>query len=168
MSEVLKLNLGCGRTIIPGWINVDYRPGPGVDVVADLENPLPWSDNTVDEVLASHVLEHLVRWEYTVEEVHRILKPGGRFTIHVPYGPDHFTGHIRTFTSCTLDGFIEGLAFNERGLDSIPLYRQISRSYRRSFPYRWAINRYTGLKIPQYGRIGWRKEISWELEKVIA
>jgi predicted SAM-dependent methyltransferase len=59
MSEV-NLNLGCSSYIMPGWVNVDCRPLPGVDVVCDLEQiPWPWKDNSVDEVLMSHFLEHL-------------------------------------------------------------------------------------------------------------
>ena len=59
----LKLNLGCGRTILDGWINVDAVALPGVDVVADLDRcrtaPLPFDDASAGEFLLSHVLEHL-------------------------------------------------------------------------------------------------------------
>ncbi|MGR5864647.1 hypothetical protein ACT7DZ_14145 [Bacillus cereus] len=50
-----KLHLGCGRTILKGWINLDMMPMEGVDVIADLNQckvePLPFEDNSVDEFL---------------------------------------------------------------------------------------------------------------------
>lgn len=58
-----KLNVGCGRNILPDWINLDCAALPGVDVVYDLErcatDPLPLEDESVDEFLLSHVIEHL-------------------------------------------------------------------------------------------------------------
>jgi predicted SAM-dependent methyltransferase len=63
----VKLNIGCGRNILKDWINVDSVELPGVDIVANLETcgdhdrPLftNIADNTVDEILCSHVLEHI-------------------------------------------------------------------------------------------------------------
>ena len=56
----MKLNLGCGSKILDGYTNVDkfdyYKP----DVVHDLETfPYPFENNSVDEILISHVLEHI-------------------------------------------------------------------------------------------------------------
>ena len=47
-----KLNVGCGRNILPGWENLDSYPLPGVNIVADLDacgqTPLPLADASVD------------------------------------------------------------------------------------------------------------------------
>jgi predicted SAM-dependent methyltransferase len=55
----MKLNLGCGSDYRQGYINVDRVSGVA-DVVHDLNVfPYPWSDNSVDEIVARHILEHL-------------------------------------------------------------------------------------------------------------
>src|SRR5438876_11114798 len=86
----LKLNLGCGRACLPGWVNVDVTALPGVDVVADLERcrtqRLPFADGAVDEFLLSHVLEHIEDTLGIMQELHRIARPGATATIRSPYG----------------------------------------------------------------------------------
>jgi len=81
----LKLNLGCGRACLPGWVNVDATALPGVDVVADLERcrtqRLPFVDDAVDEFLLSHVLEHIEDTLGIMQELHRIARPGATATI---------------------------------------------------------------------------------------
>jgi SAM-dependent methyltransferase len=86
----LRLNLGCGRNIIPGWVNVDWMALPGVDVVANLNDcattPLPFADDSVDELALSHVIEHLPNALPLMQELHRIAKPGAKAIIRTPYG----------------------------------------------------------------------------------
>ena len=99
----LKLNLGCGRTILDGWINVDAVALPGVDVVADLDRcrtaPLPFDDASAGEFLLSHVLEHLSDPLPLMQELHRIAAPGALATIRCPYGSsddaDEDPTHVR-------------------------------------------------------------------------
>jgi SAM-dependent methyltransferase len=87
---MLRLNLGCGRNPIQGWINVDHVALPGVDVIADLNActtpPLPFADSSVDEFLLSHLLEHIPDVLPLMRELHRIAKPGALMTIHIPHG----------------------------------------------------------------------------------
>lgn len=84
------LHLGCGRTILQGWINLDIAPLPGVDVVADLDacrtNPLPFHENSIDEILCVHTIEHLKNTLDFMQELHRIAKPNVRAIFSVPYG----------------------------------------------------------------------------------
>ena len=82
---MLKLNLGCGRDIRQGYVNVDYIAGPGVDVVADINKRLQWDDQSVDEVLMYHVLEHTDDPVKVMLEIHRIVRPGGVVEIKVPH-----------------------------------------------------------------------------------
>lgn len=86
----VRLNLGCGRNSLPGWTNVDVTPLPGVDVVADLascrEVPLPFADDSVDEFLLSHVLEHVRDPLGLMAELHRIARPNALMVVRVPHG----------------------------------------------------------------------------------
>ena len=100
---VKRLHLGCGTDVREGWINLDARRLPGVDVVADLDAcrsvPLPFTDNSIDEFLASHVLEHLRDPLGFMQELHRIAKPGAVAVFRVPYGSsddaDEDPTHVR-------------------------------------------------------------------------
>lgn len=80
-----KLNLGSGSNLLEGYDNIDlYYEDPGV-IKMDIRR-LDYPDNSVDEVLASHVLEHLPFRDVNVavSEMHRVLKPGGVAYVEVP------------------------------------------------------------------------------------
>jgi hypothetical protein len=89
-TQKIALNVGCGRNIRPGWINLDSYPLPGVGLVADLELcgtvPLALPDNFVDEFLLSHVMEHIRNVLPMMQELHRVAKPNAVMKVHVPYG----------------------------------------------------------------------------------
>ena len=82
----MKLHLGCGNKIIPGFVNVDIRPLEGVDLVSDISDLHDIKENSVDLIYISHVLEHLDR--YTVSKAMKrwyiLLKSGGILRIAVP------------------------------------------------------------------------------------
>lgn len=86
----VRLHLGCGRNILPGWLNLDLVKLPGVDLVADLDacdrEPLPLADNSVDEFQANHLLEHLRNPLPFMQELYRVAKPGATAVFRVPYG----------------------------------------------------------------------------------
>lgn len=81
-----KLNLGCGSDIKEGFINLDFIRGPGVDLVHDLTNTLPFEDGSVDYILASDVLEHFPRAKYKriLKDWIRTLRSGGEIHVRVP------------------------------------------------------------------------------------
>jgi SAM-dependent methyltransferase len=84
----LALDLGCGPNIHPGFVGVDIRRYPGVDIfITDLRRPWPWGDCSVDEAICSHFLEHLEAQEriHFMNELHRVLKPGAKVLIKVPH-----------------------------------------------------------------------------------
>lgn len=81
----LRLDLGCGRRKRPGFVGVDLVPGPEVDVVADLDGPLPFDDSSAAEAHCRSTIEHLRDPIGFLNEIHRVLRPGGRLHIFVPH-----------------------------------------------------------------------------------
>jgi hypothetical protein len=108
----MKLNLGCGNRKLPGWINIDRTAACGPDQMVDVEQmPWPWQTDSVDEVLLSHVLEHLGstpgRYLEIFQELYRVCRGGAKIVIIVPHPRhDYFLNdptHVRPIT-------VEGLA----------------------------------------------------------
>lgn len=109
---VLRLNIGCGRLRIPGYLGVDYRASPSVDVVTDIGvDRWPFQDGTVDSVVAWHVLEHLPGREFyhAMAEIHRVVKPGGMVYVKVPYRDekDYNPHHCRSFGRHSFDAWLD-------------------------------------------------------------
>jgi ubiquinone/menaquinone biosynthesis C-methylase UbiE len=96
IKGVTRLNLGAGSDIREGWINVDIRPGEGIDVVSDTSN-LPFDDNSSGKIYASDVLEHIMCAKVlgTLKEWHRVLAPKGTITIKVPSLSTIATNYVR-------------------------------------------------------------------------
>lgn len=105
-----KLNVGCGKDIRKGYLNLDVVKLPGVDVVHDLQFfPWPFEDSQFDEIQIINVLEHLPDTIATLEELHRISKPGANVTVRVPFwnSPDMLADptHKKSFSERTLNFF---------------------------------------------------------------
>lgn len=86
MGARLKLNIGCGRDVREGWLNVDAIAQPGVEVW-NLTNRWPLDDCSVEEIHASHVIEHFGQFHrcFVYDEAYRVLVPGGKMTVIVPH-----------------------------------------------------------------------------------
>lgn len=83
----MKLNLGCGRNSMAGFVNLDRAALPGVDVVHDLEQlPLPFDDDTFDEIVGVDLIEHIANALGLMEELWRIATSGALCTFTLPYG----------------------------------------------------------------------------------
>ncbi|TXH58134.1 MAG: methyltransferase domain-containing protein [Desulfurellales bacterium] len=90
----MKLNLGCGKHRLDGFVNVDLT---GSDQDVDLSVfPWPWEDGTVEEIVASHVLEHFSKegGRTFIEECHRVLSEGGVLHIAVPDMDKFINAHL--------------------------------------------------------------------------
>jgi SAM-dependent methyltransferase len=111
-----RLHLGCGRDIRPGYVNADRVALRGVDVVLDLEAPLPFRDRSFREIASSHVLEHVGDLLDLVGELHRVSQPGALLRMVVP----HFTAagsytdptHRRFFGYYSFDYFTDEGDYN--------------------------------------------------------
>jgi predicted O-linked N-acetylglucosamine transferase (SPINDLY family)/predicted SAM-dependent methyltransferase len=84
-SVGIKLNIG-GIDVKDGWKILNAQPGPGIDYVGDIRNLERFADDSIEEVYASHVIEHIGQNDVlpTLKGIHRILVPGGKFYISVP------------------------------------------------------------------------------------
>ena len=100
----LKLNIGCGTSGIPGWVNIDNSPTillsrlpfgrrifrtpdwPSDVRRADVRKRIPFSDSSVSYIYSSHTFEHFTYEESlaVAKECFRVLKSGGILRIVVP------------------------------------------------------------------------------------
>jgi predicted SAM-dependent methyltransferase len=131
LSEMreFRVNLGCGEKPLPGYINVDLRHLPDVDVMADVRR-LPFAEGTVTEIASAHLVEHfrqhhletvvLPHWRSLLKDdgLVRIVCPNwlvliehfnqGRLTINelkqVTFGLQDYAGddHLAMYTPETL------------------------------------------------------------------
>jgi len=83
-----KLNLASGQRPFPApWCNIDIRDqGHPVDIIGDIRDLSIFEDETVDIIVAHHVLEHIALQEISafIREWRRVLKTGGKLAICVP------------------------------------------------------------------------------------
>lgn len=84
-SAPVRLNLGCGNKVIEGYIGVDAVQRVGVDIVAPAHK-IPLDDGVADEVMAIHLVEHILPWELKIAlaEWFRLLSPGGLLILELP------------------------------------------------------------------------------------
>lgn len=108
-----RLDLGCGSNKPEGCVGLDKYPYPCVDIVRDIDrHGLPFDSDSVDEVRASHFLEHCYNLVFVMNEIYRVLKRGGRLTIIVPIveqgtGAFRDPSHVRYFNKDSFHYFTE-------------------------------------------------------------
>lgn len=183
----IRLDIGCGVRKREGFIGIDFTPYRDVDIVMDLRNaPLPFEDNSVDEVYTDHFLEHLVIEDIVrvMQEIHRVCKPFARVEIRVP----HFSGltnfyefHKTSFRYNSFAEFIIGgrgmftssaqFLLMKRKINLVnrqsPKLRPHTRWFFWNYPMEWLVN-----KFPlQYDLTGWHYlfpawEIVWKLRVI--
>lgn len=95
LHKVTMVDLGCGTVKREGFFGIDITQYEGVDLVRDLRfTKLPFEDNQLSHVYASHFLEHLDFHEvvFLFNEVYRVMQSGGTFEIVVPHAQSY--GHL--------------------------------------------------------------------------
>jgi SAM-dependent methyltransferase len=112
----MKISLGAGDYRVDGFINCDFDPKTNPDYIFDLEkDQFPFNDNSVDVVLASHVLEHLGEgYFHCLQEIYRVCKHGAIVHVHVPHHrSDDFYSDPTHKRPITVDGLkIFGRKYN--------------------------------------------------------
>lgn len=115
----MRLNLGCGLDKRDGYLNCDQSTEVKPDLLLDLEAALPFQSDSVSEVLANHVLEHVHRFAPLMHELYRVCKHGAAITIRVPFysswGQFNDPTHVRFFTPFTFKYFSAGNYSHEVG-----------------------------------------------------
>ncbi len=129
----MKLHVGCGNVILPGWTNLDIEKLSGVDVVDDITTLTKIPNNSCDIIYASHVLEHVGRNEF--EDVIRVwnhkLKKNGILRIAVPDFEKIIIWYQRTKRIIDIVGLVSGgqktkydyhkMIYDKKGLTEILL-----------------------------------------------
>ena len=109
----MKLHVGCGNVILPGWTNLDIEKLPGVDIIDDITTLTKIPDNSCEVIYASHVLEHIYDLYDVMEEFTNKITEDGVLIVDVPDSTgllkrwrmpilDFNTKHINHFTLRTL------------------------------------------------------------------
>ncbi len=132
----MKLHLGCGKKHLNGYINCDISKDVNPDKIVDLEKPLPFKDNSVDEIIIYHTLEHIHNFIPLMEEMHRICKNNALIKIEVPYFRSYWAysdpTHCRFFGVHTFEYFSteNGLNYYSKARFSIESIKLISEIHR--------------------------------------
>lgn len=87
----IRLDIGCGLTLQPGWVGLDIQDFDNIDYIKHDFNVFPWPlpDECAIQALASHVIEHIPPHDFGfikfMNEVWRVLKPDCQFAAVLPY-----------------------------------------------------------------------------------
>lgn len=164
-SGSVVLDLGCGS----GWLateiaNLGVTSVVGVDIddvvlelnqlkiasvsgIRAFSNNLPIATETFDVVVVKDLIEHLQFPADTIQEIYRVLKPGGTayFSTPTPQGKsfyDDYT-HVRPFTRKSLRSLLEDCGLQVEGMYYTGNYRGVG----------WYMRRFQRDRLPKLSRI---------------
>jgi predicted SAM-dependent methyltransferase len=81
----MKANLGCGSKKMKDCINIDISDEFNPDMICDITKGITLDDDSVDEVWAIHILEHINDIIFVMNEIWRICENGAIIHIEVPH-----------------------------------------------------------------------------------
>lgn len=114
-------------------IGVDIQDTPAVDVVHDLEQPLPFEDNSFDMVYIKYTLEHINNRIQLMRECGRVLKRGGELEIILP----HYTAPMSYHIEHTMLVSSSSFDHMDSSENLIKGFRLVSKRIRLASPFRW-------------------------------
>jgi len=140
--KLVKLDIACGQNKAEGFIGMDQAALPGVDIVRDIETyPWPFEDNSVDEVVCRHYVEHTKDLMAFMNELHRVMKPGAKATIIAPYYSSvrawQDPTHVRAISEMTFMYFNKEWR-NVNGLNHYPINTDFDFVYGYNWDPMWA------------------------------
>ena len=85
-TTVRKLQIGCGKNPLEGWLNADLNPRSPAVIYLNATAPFPFSDASFDFIFTEHMIEHIpfAAGQQMLRECRRILKPGGKIRVSTP------------------------------------------------------------------------------------
>lgn len=148
------LDVGCGVNKYAGSVGIDRNPASAADVICDLDRfPYPFADRSFDGLRAIHVIEHVQDVIKTMEEFHRLVRPGGRVRIETP----HYTD-FSSFCDPTHRSHLNSYSFRYFGEDDAGFgyysnvrFREVSVRLKLLNLWRWLgfeflVNRFRGFR----------------------
>ena len=129
-----RIDLGCGKSKLPGFYGYDRGPDSQADVVCDLAKGIPQPDNTVDEVNCSHALEHFEHPEKLVAEIVRVGNPGATVRIRVPLRVTD-PAHPVVLDDDWITKYMAGLTVEKYETGPITTTSTLSRNFGEAFTY---------------------------------
>ena len=120
----MKLNLGCGTDKKEGYVNVDISPEVKPDKIHDLNKELPFKNNSVNEILANHILEMIEDIPKALRDFWRVCLGGAIIHIKVP----HFSCSD-TWTDLTHKHGVGYFSLDYFSVDENPLKKYYSHEY---------------------------------------
>lgn len=148
------LDVGCGVNKYAGSVGIDRNSASAADVICDLDHfPYPFADRSFDGLRAIHVIEHVQDVMKTMEEFHRLVRPGGRVRIETP----HYTD-FSSFCDPTHRSHLNSYSFRYFGEDDAGFgyysnvrFREVSVRLKLLNLWRWLgfeflVNRFRGFR----------------------
>lgn len=150
----MKLNLGSGFKRFDGFVNVDDDPLVNPDYIVNLDDVnirLPFEDNSVEEIKAHHILEHIGDgFIPLMKEMHRVCKHGAIVDIIVPHHQhDVFYGdptHKRPITVNVMNMFSK--KFCKHHMETIGSSSGMAYKYDIDFDVIWYDFEYDQFYLP--------------------
>lgn len=81
-----KLVLGCGASVLTGWLNTDFEPLSDEVMYLNVTIPFPFADGTFDLIFTEHMIEHVsyADAERMLRECWRVMKAGSKIRVSTP------------------------------------------------------------------------------------